>query len=121
MPTVTVNGKSITLHLTPRAQTALAARQQPLLAEMELYFSCLIRKRVHFRELGEGAAGEVATEKLHVRFRPVVSRACGAKVADGPPPLAEVDIVHAEAYTPDWLAIDYRDGEWQGSFGYGAR
>jgi hypothetical protein len=42
-------------------------------------------------------------------------------VADGPPPLAEVDIVHAEAYTPDWLAIDYRDGEWQGSFGYGAR
>ena len=121
MPTVTVNGKTIALYLSPRAQTALTARHQPLLAEMELYFSCLIRKRVHFRELCEGKAGEPATEKLYVCFRPVVSRACGAKLADGAPPLAEVDIVHATAYTPDWLTIDYRDGKWQGSFGYGAR
>ncbi len=38
--------KTLELTLTPEAIRALKQRQTPLLAEMELYFSCLIRKAV---------------------------------------------------------------------------
>ena len=47
---ITYLGKQIEIRMTPAAGRALAQRSVPLLAEMELLFSCLIRKRVLFSE-----------------------------------------------------------------------
>lgn len=119
MASILIEGKSVAVHLSPRAEAALKRLDAPLVAEMELYFSCLIRKAVRFRPLENGDAVCVQG-KLYARFRPVVAKACGARVADGPPPLEEIAVHHAAAYTPDWLSIDYQQGQWQGAFGYGA-
>jgi hypothetical protein len=118
MPTVALAHKTLEVRLSPRAEGALMGLETPLVAEMELYFSCLIRKAVRFRALTEVPDAAAVDERLYVRFRPVVSRACGAKVADGPPPLGDLTLARPDAYVPDWLEIDFRDGQWKGYFGY---
>ncbi|MEO1766836.1 hypothetical protein [Thiobacter aerophilum] len=120
MPSILLHRKPLDIVLSPRAEAALANLAEPLVAEMELYFSCLIRKAVRFRSLAGESDAVCVSEKLYVRFRPVVAKACGAKVADGPPPLTEVEVCHVEAFQPSWLSIDYQDGTWRGAFGYDA-
>lgn len=116
---IELQGKRVAVTLSRRAERALAQRAAPLVAEMELYFSCLIRKAVRFSELSPEREATPVSDRLYIRFRPVGSRSCGAKVADGPPPLEDFQVVNPTAYTPDWLEIDYRRGEWVGQFGYG--
>jgi hypothetical protein len=87
---------------------------------MELYFSCLIRKQVRFRDfVAEPGSDTVpVNDRLHVRFRPVMSQGCDvAGHLDGPP-LTDFPIVAGERFTPGRLEIDYRDGEWCGQFSY---
>ena len=50
---ITLHDKSLEIRLTRAAQKALAVRDTPLVAEMELLFSCLLRKRVYFGESAE--------------------------------------------------------------------
>ena len=115
---IQLNGKPLKITLSRAAQQALAARTSPLLAEMELYFSCLIRKQVRFHEQGENADAVAVNEQLRVRFHPVMSQGCSVdEHADGPP-LADFPIVHGERFSPQWLALDYRHGRWHGDFGY---
>lgn len=115
---VTLNDKEIHIRLSASAQRALAGRKTPLLAEMELLFSCLIRKRVHFRDhLGSEAATPVS-DALAIRFRPVMTRVCAMDSVDGSPPSEDFPIADPRPYIPRWLTIDFRKGRWQGEFGY---
>lgn len=63
---ITLAEKPVAMRLSGGAQRALAARATPLLADMELLFSCLIRKRVRFAGLGAQAA-TWASNQLAVR------------------------------------------------------
>ncbi len=109
--------KSVEIRLSRAASTALSQRTAPLLAEMELLFSCLIRKKVRFSELhGENAMP--VSDRLWVRFRPVMTRVCAVSSVADTPPLDDFPIVNARAYVPRWLSIDYRKGQWSGEFGY---
>ena len=47
---ITISGKPLQIELSPAASLAMQQRVTPLLAEMELYFSCLVRKKVRFYE-----------------------------------------------------------------------
>lgn len=49
---ITLIGKIVEVRLSHTVQRALAERTTPLQAEMELLFSCLIRKRMRFGEFG---------------------------------------------------------------------
>lgn len=116
--TVKLQDRNLRVELSSGAERALASRSTPLLAEMELYFSCLIRKRVRFHESAEDK-GTAVNDQLRVHFHPVMSRACSMEEADGaPPPLTDFPIAKPDAYTPHWLRIDYRNGEWEGEFGF---
>ena len=110
------------MDISQAAQTALAQRSTPLWVEMELYFSCLIRKQVRFRDSAPatdtGPAQVAVNEQLHICFRPVMTRACGKDYEGDEPPLTDFPIAKPQAYIPHWLRIDYRDGQWQGEFGY---
>ncbi|KPK11249.1 MAG: hypothetical protein AMJ68_06545 [Acidithiobacillales bacterium SG8_45] len=119
--TVTIEGKSVNVETSRAADLALQERKQPLLAEMELYFSCLIRKQVRFREAGENANEIAAGDQLAVRFRPVMTAKCDANYEGDSPPLADFPIVKPTAYVPHWLRIDFRHGKWIGEFGYNNR
>ena len=116
--TVTIEGKAVNVETSRAADLALRERKQPLLAEMELYFSCLIRKQVRFREAGENINEVSAGEQLAVRFRPVMTAKCDANYEGDAPPLTDFPIVKPTAYVPNWLRIDFRHGKWIGEFGY---
>lgn len=117
--TVNIDDKLISVELSNAAADALAQRDTPLLAEMELLFSCLIRKKVRFIE-GDGAEDSTPiTNGLALRFRPVMTAACHVSdLGHDTPPLADFPIVNARAFIPRWLRIDYDDSRWQGEFGY---
>lgn len=109
--------KNLRISLTRSAREALAERQSILIAEMELLFSCLIRKRVYFKE-ADGGSMEQINEHLAIRFRPVVTRQCRISGLDGPPPVEDFPLKDAARFLPRWLVIDYRHGQWAGEFGY---
>ncbi len=114
---VILAGKDLEIRLSTAAQRALARRERPLLAEMELLFSCLIRKRVQFSEqIVKGAIP--ASDRLFVHFRPVMTRVCAVADVVGSPPLDDFPIADPRPFVPRWLAIDYHHGQWVGEFGY---
>jgi len=114
---VEIAGRPVRLHLTQAACDALDAREAPLYAEMELYFSCLIRFRVRFHDAPVHGEGVPWGDKLWISFRPVMTRACGTDYEGEEPPLTDFPIARPEAFVPRWLKIDYRQGEWIGAFG----
>jgi hypothetical protein len=117
--TVTVNGKSLRVALSKAAKRALERRADALLLEMELYFSCLIRKRVYVRDDFKGVDAIPVSDKLHISFRPVMTQSCAIRdVPRDNPPVRDMPIVRPERYFPHWLTLDYRRGEWLAEFGY---
>ncbi|MFO8025438.1 hypothetical protein [Thiohalophilus sp.] len=114
---VELNGQPVEVYLSRAAEQALAARQEPLLAEMELYFSCLIRYKVRFQEPTD-SSGIRINDKLQLRVPPVMTTRCDNDYAGDEPPLTAFPIEKPAAFTPHWLQIDYRRGQWQGEFGY---
>lgn len=114
---IKVQGKPVAVTLSNAAIKALSSRENKLVAEMELYFSCLIRKQVRFRENLEGDLVNV-TEQLAVRFRPVMTEVCGIDYEGNEPPLTDFPIKKPESFIPHWLKIDYKNNEWMGEFGF---
>lgn len=112
---IVLEGKVLRIRLSKRAEQALKQRSKPLLAEMELYFSCLIRKQVRFREDGNGLR---VSDQLQVSFRPVMTQACGSAHGGEEPPLTDFPLQDRHRFLPRWLTIDYRNGQWSGEFGY---
>lgn len=118
---ITIEGKRLGIQLSRRAEQALSQRQTPLITEMELYFSCLVRKQVRFHEGADNLPGEsvAVNDRLRVRFRPVMTHSCHVdEIAGKAPPLTDFPVVNAAAFVPHWLRIDYRNGQWRGEFGY---
>lgn len=113
-----LEGKDFRITLSDAAQLALAQRTKPLIAEMEFYFSCLIRLQVRFYESDDSASATPINEKLAVRFRPVMSRRCDLHAVKGKSPLDDFPIVKRAPYVPHWLHLDYKKGAWVGEFGY---
>ncbi|MCG6971014.1 MAG: hypothetical protein LJE85_14695 [Gammaproteobacteria bacterium] len=116
--TVDFHGKTVQIELTKTAQSHLAQNQTPLFVEMELYFSCLIRKKVRFNSSRAKDSAIPVSDHLSVSFHPVMTRACNKDYEGDAPPLTEFPIEKPAPYVPRWLKIDYKGGGWQGEFGY---
>jgi hypothetical protein len=114
----TFEGKAIAIRLTDTARHALAARKLPLIAEMELYFSCLIRMQVRFYDGDPALTATPVNEQLAIRFRPVMSERCDMHAVEGKPALKEFPIVRRQPFVPRWLNLDFKKGKWVGEFGY---
>lgn len=115
---IELQGKPLEVVLSNAARNALSRRTQALGVEMELYFSCLLRKKVRFHEHHHGENSAAVNDRLHISFRPVMTAACGKDYAGEEPPLTEFPISNRQAYIPHWLHIDFRNGQWLGEFGY---
>jgi len=117
---VNFKGKSLNLSITRAAQSMLEKRSSPLLLELELYFSCLVRKRVHVHETGGDRTNAASiNDWLNIRFRPVATRSCAISESEnGQPELEDFPVVKPERYYPHWLTLDYRRGQWLAEFGY---
>jgi len=108
----------VSIELTKAAALELERREAPLVVELELYFSCLVKKFVHFRTDSRGKPTKPAHGKLQIYFRPVTSTACTFEVAErlGRQPEMDIDTKAVRQIAPKRVAIDHIDGAWRGSF-----
>lgn len=115
---VMINGKAVQVAWTPRAEAALRARTAPLIVELELYFSCLVKKFVHVRERADGQTLAWLDDRLALYFRPVTSTTCSPQRAErlGRQPEMEIDTPATRRMAPKRVALDFRDGRWTGAF-----
>jgi hypothetical protein len=114
--TVEILGRKVLVEWSTSAARELEKLAEPLIVEMELYFSCLIRKAVRFGQAQHAADFARAGPHLLVGFRPVMTKACGVGDFEDEPPLEDFPIVKSEAFVPRRLTIDYRSGSWKGEF-----
>lgn len=113
---VGLQGHPLHISATNRAIHALAQRNLPLHIEMQLYFSCVVKKRVIFHDDG-GHAGETVNDKLSVSFRAVEALACDpVAFAANYPARRQLTSTAATKMHPSHLSLDFRQGSWCGSF-----
>jgi len=116
-------GKQIQVEISKHAERQLSNRKTPLFVEMELYFSCLLRKEIRIREtlrekLDEEFSAQLS-ESLHISFRPVMTKSCSVSSCAGDkPPLSDFPIQKPQSFVPKWLKLDFKKGKWCGDFGY---
>lgn len=114
--TVEILGKPVLVEWSVSADQKMQSLAEPLLVEMELYFSCLVRKAVRFGQDAQAGNFSAAGPKLKIGFRPVMTRTCRVSDVEGEPPLEDFPVVKPEAFVPKRLAIDYNGGKWTGEF-----
>lgn len=115
---VVINGREVVVQWTDAAARELARRPRPLVVELELYFSCLVKKFVHFHEQAGERETVAASDKLHLYFRPVTSTACSFEVAArlGRQPEAELYSAAVGRIAPKQVSIDFAAGAWRGRY-----
>jgi len=114
--TVEILGRKVRVEWSDAADRQLQTLAEPLPVEMELYFSCLIRKAVRFGRDAQAANFASVSPQLKVGFRPIMTKACNVKDFEVEPPVEDFPIVKPEAFVPKRLTIDYRNGKWSGDF-----
>ncbi len=115
---IVINGRNVLVEWTRSAARELARRPRPLVVELELYFSCLVKKFVHFRDEAGDRETVAASDKLVLYFRPVTSTACSFEVAERLGRQPEMEL-HSEAVgkiAPKNVSIDFARGAWQGRY-----
>lgn len=111
-------GKFLDVNISQRAHKALNKLGTPIYVELELYFSCLIRKRVLVSTQKVESRKYISPyERVNVTFSPVMTKACEIN-PNQTPELVEFPIKKPDAYLPKWLTLDYRQNEFIGEFGY---
>ncbi|MHB0989960.1 MAG: hypothetical protein ACYC0M_01615 [Burkholderiales bacterium] len=114
---VEILGKKVRVESTVSADNAMNKLEKPLLVEMELLFSCLIRKAVRFKSDADPVNYVAVTPKLKIRFRPVTTKVClVSDVLDSGVPLQDFPLKKPAAFVPRQLFIDYKRGVWRGEF-----
>ncbi|HED34878.1 MAG TPA: hypothetical protein ENJ08_11835 [Gammaproteobacteria bacterium] len=113
---VPVNGKNLNIKYTKRAKKALEARNIPLIIEMQIYFSCVVQKRVLFHDAFEHESTPV-NDKITVAIRSVESKSCDPEYfASNHPEKRVLDSSAAKKMSARELIIDYKNNEWVGCF-----
>lgn len=116
--TVSINGRPVTVEWTHAAALALAKRGTPLIVELELYFSCLVKKFVHFHNEAPNRDTVAPHKNLRLYFRAVTSTACSLEKAEslGRQPEVELDTDAVRKMAPKKVTIDHARGQWLGSY-----
>lgn len=111
-----LRGKNVDVFWTQRAEHALSNRTSSLLVEMQLYFSCVIKKRVLFHD-DSTMESQPLNEKIRITSRAVQSGSCSAEeFAKRFPIKQELTSKSAKNMLPTLLKIDYKNNQWIGEF-----
>jgi len=129
------HGKTTDITLSEAATRQSQQLESILLIEIQVYFSCLLSKRLAFysEQALEGAwqltADELSevlknaqplTDKIYIRFNTVMTKTCSVSDVIGPPPVTDFTIKNLKPYVPSWLNIDFQDAKWSGQYGWHA-
>jgi hypothetical protein len=115
--TCDLDGRDIKIALTRRAQHALAQLSQCLIVEMQLYFSCMVKKRIIFHNETDSLASTPVNKQLSIAFHCVQSDSCDPlEFAMHFPGKRTLDSTAALKIRPRTLHIDYKNSQWLGDF-----
>ena len=113
---IKLDDKQFTVKWTERAQLALRQRLDPLTVEMQLYFSCLVKKRVLFHDKVPDGAHAI-NDHLAMVFRATQATSCDpVEFARHYPIERQFENPAISKVKPSLLLLDYVDGSWQGEF-----
>ena len=113
---IDIRGKSMSILYSKRAEKALSKRKQPLIAELQLYFTCVVQKRVTFHEHTD-LSTIAANSKLEILYHVVQSNACDpVEFAEKHPVKRELNSKAAKSMRPSQFKIDFIKGKWRGEF-----
>ena len=117
--TIQLYGKPVRVELSAAAERALEKRTEPLYAEVQLIFGCMVAKRVWFSDEANKDAVSV-TPKLSLWFRPArYEKACSFDDIDGAAVASDFPMaVDRKGFVPDVVRIYYRASKWVGDFTY---
>ncbi len=115
---VRVNDRDVEVRWTRRAEHALQHEQQSLVVELQLYFSCVVKKRVLFHQQTL-VNTTVVSDRLELIFRPIASAVCDPKeFATSYPEGRDLSQGAAAHMVPRIVEIDHWLGDWEGQFLY---
>ncbi len=113
---ITLKDKPLSIEWTKRAQREFIKKNSPLIVEMQLYFSCVVKKRVLFTDNANFNSATV-NDNLSVAFHPVESASCDPiEFAKNFPEKRRFDSSASQKMHPKQLKIDYKNQIWQGEF-----
>jgi len=117
--TVRVNQREIEVKWTARAERELQQLEQGLVVELQLYFSCVVKKRILFHS-GPGGSDTVrVNNRLDLTFQPIASAVCDPReFAARFPPGKNLSTGKAARMVPRRVEIDFRKNSWEGQFYY---
>ena len=114
---VELNSKLVSVAVSQSALKRLNETTKPLLIEVELYFSCLIKKVCHFREIENIDDYVRVMDGLYINFRASMTNKCSIEEFDKDK-TADFPIVDQKPYIPKWVNLDFSGSSWTGDFGY---
>jgi len=114
---VTLNDHELKIYFTRRAERALSLLPQAINVELQLYFSCMVKKRVLFHQQTVPFKTDPVTPLLNIAFRSVQSDTCSPEefAAHYPQKMALDNPALRKMY-PRELYIDYIDNHWSGDY-----
>lgn len=131
--TLSFHSKDIDIQLSSAAEKQSKNLPSTLIIEIQIYFSCLLGKRLAFysdskiantypldKQLFSEilADSQAVTENINLRFNTVMTKTCSVSDHAGPPPVTDFKIANQKPYVPGWLSIDYKNGVWSGKYGW---
>lgn len=115
---IDIRGKKMNIFYSKRAETALKNRNTPLIAELQLYFTCVVQKRIIFHEHTD-LETIFANPYLEIAYHTVQSNACDpVEFAASHPVKNELNSKGAKNMRPSFLQIDFINNQWIGEFGF---
>ena len=113
---INIRGKKMDIMYSRRAEKALLQRSHPLIAELQLYFTCVVQKRVNFHDKSE-LETITANPLLEIAYHSVQSDACDpVEFHKKHPVKQELNSKSAQLMRPSCMQIDYKKGKWLGDF-----
>lgn len=133
--TLNFYGKDMALQLSDNAQRQAQQLEQRLIIEVQVYFSCLLAKRLafysdqpldgayqiepqQFEKLWQRA--HPLNDKLAIAYSTIMTQSCAITEDTTTPPVTDFEIENQKPYVPAWLKLDYNDAIWSGEFGWKA-
>jgi len=116
---VSLRNKPVTVRWTRRAARELARRNQPLLIELQLYFTCVVKKRALFHDPGEimGLEPIKVNQDIELAFRTVQAASCDPEeFARSFPVKQEFRSGAAMKMAPRDVLLDFTSGGWVADF-----
>lgn len=114
---VFIDRRELQVRWTARAERELQRLESGLVVELQLYFSCVVKKRVLFHPGPAGFDPVAVDDRFGLVFQPVAAAACDPeKFAASYPRGRQLSGDRARRMLPRRVELDYRRGNWEGQF-----